>query len=63
MTNEESTKLVQGIFDGIFNSLTKAEPGGKPLAPPATTVLSLMKPAMAINSKDYRNPWTPGNSN
>jgi hypothetical protein len=62
MTNEESTKLVQGIFDGLYNAITKAEPGGKPISPPASTVLSLMKPGLAINSKDYRNPWTPGNS-
>lgn len=62
MTQEESTKLVQGIFDGLFKSITTAEPGGNPVLSPSTTVLSLMKPGLAINSKDFRNPWTPGNT-
>ena len=61
MTIEEVNQKVQGIFDNIFNSVTKAEPGGKPIAPPSTTVLSLMKPGLAINPRDFRNPWTPGN--
>lgn len=55
--------MIQGVFDNIFNSATKAEPGGKPLLPSATTMLTLMKPGMAINPVDYRNPWTPGNNN
>lgn len=55
--------LVQGVFDNIFNSVTKAEPGGKPIATAATSMLTLMKPGMAINPDDYRNPWTPGNNN
>jgi hypothetical protein len=63
MTNEEAQKLIQGIFDNIFASVTSAEPGGKPVMTPSTTMLSLMKPGMAINSKDFRNPWTPGNLN
>ena len=62
MTIDEVQKLIQGIFDNIFNSVTTAEPGGKPVMSSSTTVLSLMKPGMAINSKDFRNPWTPGNS-
>ena len=62
MTPEEANNLVQGIFDGIFDSLTQSAQGGKPLLLPSTTVLSLMKPAMAIKSADFRNPWTPGNS-
>ncbi len=61
MTQQEATNLVNQIFDSIFNSITKAEPGGKPLAPAATTILSLMKPGLAINPVDFRNPWTPGN--
>jgi hypothetical protein len=61
MTIEEVQKLIQGIFDNIFNSVTQAEPGGRPVAQASTTVLSLMKPALAINAKDFRNPWTPGN--
>jgi hypothetical protein len=61
MTIEEVNQKVQGIFDNIFNSVTKAEPGGKPIAAPSTTVLSLMKPGLAINPRDFRNPWTPGN--
>lgn len=63
MTIDEVQKLIQGIFDNIFNSVTSAEPGGKPVMTAATTVLSLMKPGMAINSADFRNPWTPGNVN
>lgn len=63
MTQQEATNLVQGIFDHIFESVTRAEPGGKPIAPTATTVLSIMKPGMAINPADFRNPWTPGNLN
>lgn len=63
MTQEEVQKLVQGIFDNIFNSVTQAEPGGKPIMQASSTVLSLMKPGLAINSKDFRNPWTPGNIN
>jgi hypothetical protein len=63
MTKEDCTKLVQGIFDGIFAACTQAEPGGKPVWAPSTTVFSMMKPGLAINSKDFRNPWTPGNMN
>ncbi len=63
MTQQELDNLLQGIFDGIFDSLTKAEPGGKPLLTPAGTVLSLMKPGQMIKSSDYNNPWTPGNVN
>lgn len=63
MTPEEANQLVQGVFDGIFDSLTKAAPGGRPLMASSTTVLSLMKPGFRILSSSYRNPWTPGNSN
>lgn len=62
MTIEEVQKLIQGIFDQIFSSVTSAEPGGKPLMAASNTVLSLMKPGLAINPADFRNPWTPGNS-
>jgi hypothetical protein len=62
MNQADISKLIQGIFDNIFNSITQAEPGGKPIAQASTTVLSLMKPGLAINSADFRNPWTPGNS-
>jgi hypothetical protein len=62
MTLTEVSKLVQGIFDNIFNSVTQAEPGGKPVAQASSTVLTLMKPGLAINSADFRNPWTPGNN-
>lgn len=62
MTIEEVQKLIQGIFDNIFSAVTSAEPGGKPVMSSSTTVLSLMKPGIAINSKDFRNPWTPGNT-
>jgi hypothetical protein len=63
MTIEEVNKLINGIFDNIFNSVTQAEPGGKPAMQSSSTVLSLMKPGLAINSVDFRNPWTPGNLN
>jgi len=63
MTQQELDSLLQGIFDGIFDSITKAEPGGKPLQSAATTVLSLMKPGRMIRASDYANPWTPGNLN
>lgn len=63
MTQEEVQNLIQKMFDNIFDSVTKADPGGKPVMTSATTVLSLMKPGLAINSKDFRNPWTPGNIN
>lgn len=63
MTIDEVQKLIQGIFDSIFASVTTAEPGGKPVMTAASTVLSLMKPGMAINPADFRNPWTPGNVN
>lgn len=63
MTIEELQKLIQGIFDNVFNAVTQAEPGGKPVAQASTTMLSLMKPGLAINSSDFRNPWTPGNVN
>lgn len=62
MTIDEVQRLIQGIFDQIFNSVTKAEPGGKPLMAASSAVLSLMKPGLAINAADFRNPWTPGNS-
>ncbi|WP_394828799.1 hypothetical protein [Pendulispora albinea] len=62
MTNDDVQKLIQGIYDSIFSSVTSAEPGGKPVMSASSTVLSLMKPGLAINSKDYRNPWTPGNT-
>ncbi|RYY18931.1 MAG: hypothetical protein EOO36_06995, partial [Cytophagaceae bacterium] len=61
MTQEEATRLIGGIYDSIFDTITKAAPGGKPLMAPATTVLSLAKPSIAITPKDFRNPWTPGN--
>jgi len=61
MTQEEATRLIGGIYDSIFDTITKAAPGGKPLMAPATTVLSLAKPGIAITAKDFRNPWTPGN--
>ncbi len=63
MTSEEMNALIQGIYDKIFDSATKAESGGKPLMNSAKTMLTLMKPGMAINPSDYRNPWTPGNIN
>lgn len=63
MTQQEADNLVRQIYDSIFDSVTKAEPGGKPLAPSSSTVLSLMKPGMMINPVDFRNPWTPGNMN
>lgn len=63
MTIEEVQRLIQGVFDNIFNSVTEAEPGGRPVAQASTTMLSLMKPGLAISSKDFRNPWTPGNTN
>ena len=62
MTQAEVSKLIQNIFDNIFNSVTQAEPGGKPVLQASSTVLSMMKPGLAINSADFRNPWTPGNS-
>ena len=62
MTIQEVQKLIQGVFDNIFNSATQAEPGGKPLMQASTTVLSMMKPGLAISSKDFANPWTPGNT-
>ena len=43
MTNDEVQKLIQGIFDNIFASVTTAEPGGRPVMTPATTVV----PALA----------------
>ncbi|KYF55944.1 hypothetical protein BE04_06765 [Sorangium cellulosum] len=61
MTIEETQRLIQGIFDAIFNSVTQAEPGGKPVMPSSSTVLSMRKPGMAIRSADFSNPWTPGN--
>lgn len=61
MTIDEMQKLIKGIFDNIFNSVTTAEPGGKPVMSAASTMLSLMQPGMAINPADFRNPWTPGN--
>jgi len=63
MTAQEANQLVQGIYDNIFNSVTKTDSGGKPLMQPSSTVLSLMKPGLAINSHDFANPWTPGNVN
>lgn len=62
MTQEEATRLIGGIYDSIFDSITKAAPGGKPIAAPASTMLSLAKPAKTIKSTDYSNPWTPGNN-
>lgn len=61
MTIEEMNNLIQGVYDKIFDSATKAEPGGKPVTNSSRTMLTLMKPGMAINPADYRNPWTPGN--
>jgi hypothetical protein len=61
MTQEEVQSLIQKMFDNIFDSVTKTEPGSRPAMQSSSTVLSLMKPGLAINSKDFRNPWTPGN--
>ncbi len=62
MTAEQIERMIQGIYDNIFNAATKAEPGGKPVMPSNTTMLTLMKPGLAINPNDFRNPWTPGNN-
>jgi hypothetical protein len=61
MTLEEVQRLIQGVFDNIFNSVTQATPGNPAAAPASSTMLSLMKPGMAIRAADFRNPWTPGN--
>lgn len=63
MTAAQIDALVQGVYDNIFTAATKAEPGGKPILTPSSTMLTLMKPGMAINPADYSNPWTPGNQN
>ena len=63
MNQQEADAFVQRLYDSIFDSLTKAEPGGKPIFSPATTIFSLAKPGMVINAADFRNPWTPGNLN
>jgi len=63
MTAQEANQLVQGIFDNIFNSVTQADSGGGPLMQASSTMLSLLKPGMAISSHDFANPWTPGNLN
>jgi len=62
MTIEQMSALIQGIYDKIFDAATKAEPGGKPIMNSAKTMLTLMKPGLAINPNDFRNPWTPGNT-
>lgn len=63
MTDQEMNQLVQGIYDNIFASVTQSDSGGRPLMQPSSTVLSLLKPGMAINPSDFANPWTPGNLN
>ena len=60
MTIDEMNKMIQGIFDNIFNSVTKAEPNGKPVMHGPSTMLSLLRPGLAINPADFKNPWTPG---
>lgn len=44
MNQQEADAFVQRLYDSIFDSLTKAEPGGKPIFSPATTIFSLAKP-------------------
>jgi len=60
MTAQEANQLVQGIFDNIFNSVTQADSGGGPLMQASSTMLSLLKPGMAISSHDFANPCMSG---
>jgi hypothetical protein len=62
MTIEEMNSLIWGIFDHIFNAVTHGGPNEKPVMQASSTVLSLMKPGLAIHSIDFDNPWTPGNT-
>ena len=55
MTIEQMSALIQGIYDKIFDAATKAEPGGKPIMNSAKTMLTLMKPGLAINPNDFES--------
>jgi len=63
MTHEEMDQMVQRIYDKIFESVTKSDTGERPSMTSSTTLLALAKPGIAINPKDFSNPWTPGNIN
>jgi uncharacterized membrane protein YgcG len=62
MNNEQQQKFVQTIYDGIFASLTEAPPGERAIYDRSKVLLTFEKVGRRLNSADYRNPWSPGNS-
>ncbi|MEG3926142.1 hypothetical protein [Microcoleus sp. T3_D1] len=62
MSAQEQMKVVQSIYDQFFASLTEA-PSGKPAVGSKDNIFVIMeKKGRLIRSKDFVNPWTPGNT-
>ena len=55
-------KLAQSLYDGIFSMLTDAPGGQEAIRSKDNTFLTLQKPGLRLNSKDFANPWSPGNT-
>ncbi|AFY36077.1 hypothetical protein [Calothrix sp. PCC 7507] len=62
MNNEQQQKFVQSIYDGIFSGLTEAPPGEKPIYDRKKVFMTFEKGGRRLNSADYKDPWSPGNS-
>jgi len=55
-------KLAQSLYDGIFSMLTDAPAGQEAIRSVDNTFLTLQKPGLRLNSRDFVNPWSPGNT-
>jgi hypothetical protein len=57
--------VAMSLYDQMLNTITGRDPSaGLPSAyDPATTYLTLEQKGRMIYTKDYLNPWSPGNPN
>ncbi|MEG3918478.1 hypothetical protein QUA07_04925 [Microcoleus sp. T3_A4] len=62
MSAQEQMKVVQSIYDQFFASLTEAPPGKPAVGSTDNIFVVIEKPGRLIRSKDFANPWSPGNT-
>lgn len=62
MSAQEQMKIVQSIYDQFFASLTEAPPGKLAVGDKDNIFVVFEKPGRLIRSKDFANPWSPGNT-
>lgn len=63
MTPQEEQKVLQGLYDTIFNQITYSPDAGKEAQfDPATTLIQLSK-MEAVNPADFQNQVSPSNPN